>query len=103
MKRTIAGFSALIGGLMLTGCADNGYGYGGGGYGIYSSGAYPRYYDGYYNGYYRGQPRGDYRRDYHRRDNHGVRDRGRWEGRGHDSGWRQRNENWNRDRSGRRR
>jgi hypothetical protein len=124
MKRKIAGLAALIGGLMLSGCVDDGYGYGGGGYGIYSSSAYPRYYDGYYNGYYgggyyrgapgyRAVPRGNYyRRDYDRRDNgnrggnqgrwEGRADRpnGSWNGRGNDSGWQQRNNNWSRNPAG---
>jgi len=128
MKRKIAVLAALAGGLMLSGCVDDGYGYGSGGYGIYSSSAYPGYYNGYNNGYYgggyygggyyRGQPgyralpRGAYdRRDYRRRDNDGVRDRGRWEGRGDRatgnwsgqgsaSGWQQRNNNWSRNPAG---
>ncbi|MET0365544.1 MAG: hypothetical protein ABW169_12915 [Sphingobium sp.] len=91
MKRSFFTLALLAAGLTLSGCYDDGYGYGGG---VYSAGYYPygygygSYYDGYGRpGYYRGRtyvpapaynPR--YGRPGSRRDwNDGRRwDRGNW-------------------------
>ncbi|MFT3966528.1 MAG: hypothetical protein QM690_11680 [Sphingobium sp.] len=50
MKRTFLALAMLAAGLTLSGCYDDGYGYGGG---LYSAGSYPYGYGGYYDGYYR--------------------------------------------------